>query len=52
MHLLAWHALRVAGRENRGACNIAALLANRLRAAEHDIVDQCGVEAIALRQRG
>ncbi len=46
----AGHRLRPVGVEHRGARDVAALLADRRHAAEHDVVDQRSVERVTLLQ--
>ena len=51
MDLLARNRFRPVCREHRSATDIAALLADGLGAAIDHIVDQRGVEPVAIRQR-
>ncbi len=44
MDLLAGDAFGVAGRQHGRACDVAALLADRLRAAQDDVVNQGCIE--------
>ena len=46
--LHARHAVAVAGDERRGARDVAARLADRIDAAEHHVVDQRGIELVAV----
>ncbi len=49
--LHARHGLGVARDDGRGAGDVRALLADRHDAAQHDVVDQVGVELVAVAQR-
>ncbi len=51
MNLLSSDALLIARRQIRQLDRYCPLLAHRLRAAEHHIVDQRGVQIVALSQR-
>ena len=50
--LHARHAVAVAGRDGGGARDVAARLAHRIDAAQHHVIDQLGVERIALPDAG
>jgi hypothetical protein len=51
MDLLAAHGLRIAGVEHSRARQHAALFADRLRRANDYVVEQAGIEIVALAQR-
>ena len=48
--LHARHAVAVAGAQRGGAGDVAARLADRIDAAEHDVVDERGIELVACAQ--